>query len=244
MIKKLLILLLLCSPVFGQWKNGIKPMLGRQIDWSHPLARGLVGCWLMNEGGGTIVNDLSGNGNTGIIYDLAETSWISGMYGPAIRFNGENNSYIIVASNGTISLFPELTVVYCFKDTIDLSAQVTTQFYITDSLTTQLRVRTNDLSDTSWLWNVGVDVRDGNWRTICAAYDGAAMKGYIDGVYNDEEAKTGTIALTGLSFDMGRSPYGNSVGDVSHCFLYNRALSASKIAYLYRSPFCMFEVDL
>ena len=28
------------------------PPLGSQINWGHPLSKGLVGCWLMNEGRG------------------------------------------------------------------------------------------------------------------------------------------------------------------------------------------------
>ena len=39
-----------------------KPLLGKQINWSNPLAKGLVGCWVMNEGSGLFVNDYSGNG--------------------------------------------------------------------------------------------------------------------------------------------------------------------------------------
>jgi hypothetical protein len=34
------------------------PPLGSQVDWSHPLASGLVGCWLLNERGGSQVFDL------------------------------------------------------------------------------------------------------------------------------------------------------------------------------------------
>ena len=44
----------------------LKPPKGAMLNRGHPLSRGLKGCWLMNEGGGKIVNDLSGNGNTGI----------------------------------------------------------------------------------------------------------------------------------------------------------------------------------
>ena len=33
-------------------------------------------------------------------------------------------------------------------------------------------------------------------------------------------------------------------GMMDHFLIYNRALSATEILNLYRSPFCMFEVDL
>ena len=43
----------------------LKPRLGLRLNHNHPLAQGLVGCWVMNEGGGDKVFDLSGNGKAG-----------------------------------------------------------------------------------------------------------------------------------------------------------------------------------
>jgi len=49
----ILIIGLLLSPVYADGNKWFtKPPVGSQIDWGHPLSRGLVGCWLMNEGGG------------------------------------------------------------------------------------------------------------------------------------------------------------------------------------------------
>ena len=42
-----------------------KPARGSLVNPSHPLARGLVGAWLMNEILGEVVCDLSGRGNNG-----------------------------------------------------------------------------------------------------------------------------------------------------------------------------------
>lgn len=36
-----------------------KPPAGSMIDWGHPLAQGLIGCYLMNEGGGNKVFNLA-----------------------------------------------------------------------------------------------------------------------------------------------------------------------------------------
>ena len=55
-----------------------KPILGRGINWGDPLARGLVGYWLMNEGVGNKVYDLSGNGRTGTI---SGALWTAGKFG-------------------------------------------------------------------------------------------------------------------------------------------------------------------
>ena len=65
----LLSLSLLSSCLADEWIQ--KPPLGIQIDWSNPITKGLVGCWLFNEGSGDKVYDLSGNGNTGTLTGMA-----------------------------------------------------------------------------------------------------------------------------------------------------------------------------
>lgn len=57
-----LLLFISISPAFSQQIVGRKPLLGEQINWSHPLARGLVGVWLINEGSGGILYDATNNG--------------------------------------------------------------------------------------------------------------------------------------------------------------------------------------
>lgn len=37
-----------------------KPALGSRVDWGHPLAEGLLSCWLLNEGYGSILQDIAG----------------------------------------------------------------------------------------------------------------------------------------------------------------------------------------
>ena len=66
-----------------------KPPLGVPLNGGHPLSRGLVGCWLMNEGGGNKVSDLSGNSGAGDF--LADTSWSAGIFGPAVYLDGNRS---------------------------------------------------------------------------------------------------------------------------------------------------------
>ena len=42
---------------------GQKPLVGTQINWGHPLSKGLVGAWVINEGSGDRIYDASGNQN-------------------------------------------------------------------------------------------------------------------------------------------------------------------------------------
>jgi len=82
----LLILIFVSSIVFGDWPYQHKPMLGQQVDRSHPCAKGLVGFWLMNEGTGNRIQDLSGNRITGTL--VADTHFVPGKFGSALGFDG------------------------------------------------------------------------------------------------------------------------------------------------------------
>ena len=92
----------------------LKPPKGAMLNRGHPLALGLVGCWLMNEGGGNIVNDLSGNGNTGVFVGDG-VSWSAGKYGPGISLAGSDD-YVSLGTNACIlGSIPQFTVVCSAK---------------------------------------------------------------------------------------------------------------------------------
>src|SRR3990172_6713988 len=78
---------LFCSSVIANTPWTSKPTLGSQINWGHPLAQGLVGCWLMNEGCGgksyNLVNDLYLSAKVG-------TGWSVKLLGSGILSNNNN----------------------------------------------------------------------------------------------------------------------------------------------------------
>ena len=92
-----------------------KPPLGIRLNPGHPLARGLVGCWLMNEGGGNLVRDLSSNNNNGTITVKAtgSYSWVpgglklnrSGLEDGAYIQLGDNSCPRLAITTGNISIF-------------------------------------------------------------------------------------------------------------------------------------------
>ena len=256
MIKKLLILLLLSSVSWGQ-QSGIKPILSRQINWSHPLSRGLVGCWLMNEGSGSIVNDLSGNGGTGII---TGATWASGMYGPAIDFSG-TSQYIVCANSPAKDVGgKDFTVIVRFKaDNISGDPMIISKDKFLDH---GFFLRIDD--DGSFDSNVNYNTTDaiiygtfgsiniGRWYDVAMVHRGSSNKTsyhYIDGGYvSVSGAGNGTYVESTFNLTIGATSHNPTLygfdGLIDHVFFYHRALSASEILNLYRSPFCMFEVDL
>jgi len=75
----------------------IKPRPGCKIDPTHPLSRGLVGCWLFNEGVGSRLTDYSGYGNHGILTNMNANDWVGSLHGCGLMFDG-NNNYVNIDS--------------------------------------------------------------------------------------------------------------------------------------------------
>ncbi len=67
-----------------------KPLLGTQIDWGHPLAFGLIGAWLFNEGGGNQFHNLVTGDTKLISANLAtptSANWANNLPGRVHRTN-------------------------------------------------------------------------------------------------------------------------------------------------------------
>lgn len=70
----------------------LKPPRGSVINKAHPLAKGLVGCWLFNEGTGTIARDSSGYGNHGTLSNMAAPGTLTSGWGAdGLAFDGSND---------------------------------------------------------------------------------------------------------------------------------------------------------
>jgi len=100
-----------------------KPPLGAMLGRSHPLARGLVGCWLFNEGAGVKAYDLSGNGNKGTLTGFDGTP-TSGWNAAAVAFDGSNDKIIAPinplygAGTFTIRVKVKINVMANFKNIV------------------------------------------------------------------------------------------------------------------------------
>ena len=95
----------------------LKPRPFRKPNLGHPLAKGLVGYWLMNEGTGNTVQDLSGNGHTGTFVN--ETVWDAGKFGSCLSFDGTDDYVNINSIKDTVQNDTEGTMsAWFYADTI------------------------------------------------------------------------------------------------------------------------------
>jgi len=239
-----------------------KPSPYQRPNFPHPLAQGLVGCWLMNEGAGNTVFDLSGDRNHGTLID--GPTWVSGRSGPAIKFDGVND-YIKVAGQ---TFNDNLGTVSAWINTIDLSSATTFIISSADEDTTEhffapIASIAGDSKIYVWSRINNLDYRmvgttnlaANQWTHVAVTSDGTNTKIYINGV---DDLATADPGATGGgdgywwadvanrdNFVVGgllRTSFGLPSNDsIDNVIIYNRALSANEIAWLYREPYAMFD---
>ncbi len=221
----------------------LKPVLGSQLNLGSHLARGLVGYWLFNEGSGNKVFDLSGNGNTGILTGTAP-SWTAGKFGSAVLLPGTdecincgNVSSSLCSGDFTICIAPKFNVIGQAQTLVDN------------------RNSNNDgvnlllfSSNSVWLQIDAVDNNTNSTLSVNTLYHIAALRRgtnveiYINGISQvlSGDGPTAADGSTTADVIIGKRAFDATVlmnGQVDYAMLYNRALSASEIALLFRAAF-------
>ncbi len=231
----------------------LKPRISRKPQLTHPLARGLVGYWLHNEGSGLITNDVSGNGNYGIITGATWTS-------QGLSFNGSSDSVDfgdVLDQDGSTPFSivvrvekPNTTERYVASKQINASPFEGWSLSQSDRLFFQV---VNNITNNRILASTAASTISANTlHLVAVTYDGSkdvsGVKFYIDGV----RSATTTIfnTLTGSSTTTAQFSLGsrNSVtqfwdGTIDFTMIYNRLLLAGEIQALYRDPYILFRQD-
>jgi len=226
-----------------------KPILGEDVYLDPLFADGLVGCWLFNEGSGNKVADLSGNGNYGIINGAI---WTPAKHGSGLYFDQAFDYIDLNTANPSIyeGLGSFTFVFLCRSGTSDLS----TTAYLANQISTLIIKKDSD--DEKFYAYVYLDgsanagyakseaFADTLWHHVVIRYDGKYVKIFVDGVASGSTGGAGngaTVANTNKPYIGKNHASLDWNGDIDHSILYNRALSASEIALLYREPFWGFK---
>jgi len=240
-------------PRLEPWSLTRKPMPGEAIlDRSHPLMRGLVGWWLMNEGGGLTVRDWSGYGRHGTMTLMDATNdWVIDRVGHCLDFDGSDDRVAVAAIDNTSGF------------------SVGGWMKITGVLTSDQRAISSnaaaagDWNHVLWMdtggsgdgWAFAVFGSGGNtaagentanaalntWQHVFGTWDGNNVTVYVDGKLTATASGQTTI-FSPTDFAIGEFTYNgqNFQGRIDDVRYYNRALNASEIASLYQRPYQMF----
>ncbi len=221
----------------------MKPPLGTLPNYGHELCP-TSGLWLMNEGSGNKVFDLSGNGNTGTF--VGDTHWVVGKYGHAVDFDGTQDWINLGMGVGD---YENVTVSIVIKfdslitgDRIFVSGSANTydwglivsnsKVLMLNAFASQTWPSTSVLSTGVWYHIVGI-----RNSTI------GSMKVYLNGVLQTDTETYGPAGHTYASIASRSDDNFAADCQVSHGMIFDKAKSASEIALLYREPFIMFERD-
>lgn len=236
----------------------LKPRPFRKPNLAHPLAKGLIGCWLMNEGGGNITADLSGNNHTGSL--VATAHFVGGESGPAIDFDG-NSDFVTAANIPNNWLTPPCTIVCRFK--VDVLPSTTGDEYTLfryaqvthDTLRYQIRIEDNGADADKLIAGVtqgpsftsSQTITVGKWhQAVLVSYSSTSHQVFLDAIAGETDTTAfpdiGTEEFRiGVNFFTTDRDY--MLGQISHVYVYNRALSISEIEQLFKEPFAMFDYE-
>jgi len=236
----------------------LKPIRGTLIRISHPLARGLAGCWLLGEGTGEIVADLGPYRQHGIFYG-GSPLWKQGQHGYCLQFDGTDKCIDCGTGKFGWDLTNELSVVALANH----GASQTNTIFARCAYARPVRLYGQ--TDGKFAWRVFTDTENdctiystslhatngSEWIHIAGTWKPYGAYLYVNGVQEASDTATeGNLDVIDNQFvGIGGTYEGSGfnhcwTGSIEYVFIYNRALSAEEIKWLYREPFAMFDCSV
>jgi hypothetical protein len=249
-------------PTFGEKQ---KPPLGMQISLAHPLAKGLVGAWVLNEGARGTVLDASPCANHGILSGGA--AFRAGPYGPDVPFGArsstdrialpDSSSLDIANSTGALSILSAWRTADTSDYGMIFGAFKPSSPYTGFGFTLNVnygsshpgRLGFSSNVATNWsYWASPSNLADGNWHIgglTYAANDSHAY-GYADGLALGIDvvgvpaglASYRTPRAIGSKSGGGDNTFN---GDIAFVWLWNVVLPSDKMFELMARPFSLFR---
>jgi hypothetical protein len=243
----------------------IKPPVAAGINPAHSLANHLAGCWLLNEGAGQVVHDLSGQRHDGSF--SGGPVWLPGAFGPAVEFDGYDDwiSMGNCLNLGTDDVTVLALVQYSAADQPEQwegehIAAIAGKGYLGPSSGYGLSIGAGN----KICWQVrnqgtavsvasNIALNDGQWHVAAAVCDRDSSTGvrlYIDGVQQSATADPTSIAgidiadstafAIGSRQDTSLAWMWDFLGRVAAVCVWKRVLTETEIGQLQREPFALF----
>jgi Concanavalin A-like lectin/glucanases superfamily len=232
----------------------VKPPFGSvEIDWSHPLAQGLVSCFLLNEGGGAPVDLVTANSATIIPAILGFASGSGGPYFKNDNSGGFSTSSLILdVTSQPFSIVADFYPQSSEVDNFIVDRAIASvggggwSLTIAGGPGIALKTYQSDGGSQQTRTSLGSIVYNRLNRAI-ATRSGSSVKGYIDGaepgyliVGSHLDPSSVSLDATFGCFAGGGGPPGGTAlldGLDRALFYLNRVLSASDARWLNAEPY-------
>ncbi len=216
-----------------------KPPLGIPVNWSHPLSRGLVGCWLMNEGSGNLTYDLSGRDHAII---TGSPEWKDG----GIYF-ADNSDYAITQKPVKLTTQGSM---FCFYRTLGTPSNYGFIFSCnTTASNWSLNRENNNLMLTQWygtkyyIHDFCKNIFDKQIHSVGMSVKDDVSYMYIDGILQNSGGLSGASVPFSETVVIGnRKNLDFSLAGIIYLiYFYNKALTGKQFLNLHREPYSMFD---
>ena len=212
----------------------------------------LVGHWPLDDGSGTTVADISGNGNDGTIVDnpVWDLTWVAGVSGSALEFQGVgvaggNGDYIDCGSDASLNMTGPISIALWIRpDADDPEGNLTTTAPMskTDGSDWSFQVRygwgqgapepymsfTFNSTPRAWA-HVGKNLERYEWCHIACSHDGETLKCYLNGEETNS-TPMGQFGGVGTPVNIGTDGWGcDWIGLIDDVRMYDHALSEPEI---------------
>lgn len=216
---------------------------GVQVDWGHPLAKGLVGCWRFAERGGTKLYDLARHRQHATLQNSPLRT--SGDRGPAVEFNGLTG----YASTAQAFAFTDFTCIVRFKSSSGSAGarladkNYATGFWLGRNALGGSNSWGGGVMETGSPYGRYVTLADGAWHQIASVRSGTTHTIYGDGGKVSTSGTVSGSACDSSAFTIAASNVISDFGgaQIDFVYLWARALTAREIAKVQEDPDAFLE---
>ena len=206
----------------------------------------LVSWWPMDESSGNQVPDSQGQ-NDGV---LAGGTWVTGVVGNCLSFNGESN-YVDISNDETLN----------FSNSLSIMAWAKTRDYKEAKIAQKGDWDGHGIGGSKWNgWKGHIKIAGGSsksiewtngrpmldeWYHIAITYDGSTLKMYVNGQLNNSSSVSGNLHVNSRNASIGSDNGGQKFfnGLIDEVKFFNTALTSTEIQAVYNDQSVSSDTD-
>ncbi len=223
-----------------------KPSPNIQINYSHPIANGIIHCWLFNEFSGEATDIALGNNGTlnGTVSRVA-----SSLHEKVLSYTASSD-YVSAAHSSRLKSATNFSIVMGLKPD-DLSNTSRWIFQQWDNTTDGIALF--QYNGAYLVFEIGsftdrLEVTDIfsnlNWMNIVATKNNNNLALWKNGVFKDGGSRTTVntlISNIGIGGPNGLGGVAQWIGQISYVYVFERTLSPEEIQALNNNPYCFIS---